>query len=340
MLGKGSVGRSFFAVWALVLLVGVTLPVGFAQVPAKKAAPPMPKPGAPPVAGKGKSKLPEPELVSLETKDGVTIKATYYAGAKSKDTVPVILIHGFGGQRSEFHGFALQLQALGHSAIAPDLRGHGQSTTRKSADGSAITLSSEKLIKRDLEDMVLDVEACKKFLLDKNNASEVNIELLTVVGAEFGSILAVRWAAADWAVRDLPSYKQGRDVKALVLLSPMASFKAVTMREALASPAIQRELSMMLISGTKDSKSTAEAKKMNDALQRFQAKLPDDQEERRKVQKLYLVQPEVALAGTKLLADTVFLRDLTIKEMINIFIDRRLVQRKGELMWQDRQSPL
>src|SRR5207249_5523598 len=47
--------------------------------PQKGPAPPMSKTPTPPAAAKG-AKLPEPEDVSLETKDGFTLKATYYPG--------------------------------------------------------------------------------------------------------------------------------------------------------------------------------------------------------------------------------------------------------------------
>jgi alpha-beta hydrolase superfamily lysophospholipase len=308
----------------------------------KVVAPTAPKvvaPASPAAKGKG-PKLPEPEDVTLETNDGVSIKATYYAGTAKKETVPVIMVHGFEGQRGEYHRLALYLQTLGHASIVPDLRGHGQSKIKKT-DGGPVTLDVEKFTRRDLEDMVRDVEACKKFLLEKNNAGELNIEMLTVIGAEFGGIVAVRWAAADWAARDLPAYKQGRDVKGIVLLSPMASFKAVTMREALVFPPIQSQVSMMLVAGARDSKATAEAKKIYDSLQRHHPKLPDDAEERRRVQELYLIQPEANLSGTKLLADAVVERGLTVKEIIgDVFIKRRLVDRKSDFPWQDRQSPL
>lgn len=334
--------------------------IASAQVPGRKVVPPTPKvapptkPGQPvapksvapksvaptpkPPPGKAKGpKLPEPEDVTLETKDGMSIKATFYGGTAKKETVPVILVHGFEGQRGDFHQFALFLQSQGHASIAPDLRGHGQSKIR---NGVPITISPEKMNRPDLEAMVLDVEACKKFLLDKNNAGELNIELLTIIGAEFGGTIAVRWAAADWAVRDLPSYKQGKDVKAIVLLSPQPSFKAVTMREALAFQPIQSMVSMMLVAGTKDTKSTAETKKMHNSLENHHPKLPEDADERKKIQSLYLVQPETNLSGTKLLSPTVAVGSLAVREMISIFIQRRLVDRKADFAWQDRQSPL
>ena len=309
-----------------------------AGVPPQKSPVPMPK--GPPPAAKGKApKLPEPEDVTLETKDGLSIKATYYAGTAKKETVPVILVHALEGQRGDYHAFAVYLQSQGFAAIAPDLRGHGQSKLKK-PDGTPVAIDPDKLMRPELEAMVQDVEACKKFLLEKNNAGELNIEMLAIVGAEYGGIVAVRWAAADWAARDLPAYKQGRDVKAIVLLSPLDAYKAVTMRDALAFAPVQSQISMMFVAGTKDSKATKEAKKVYDALQRHHPKLPDDPDERRKVQELYLIQPETIVSGTKLLANAVLVRDLQVREMIAIFLERRLLDRKAEFPWQDRQSPL
>jgi len=305
-----------------------------APIPPPKAPVPQPKAPVAPPPKKG-PKLPEPEDVSLETKDGVSIKATFYPGTAKKEAVPIIMVHGYDGQRGDFHSLAVYLQGLGHASIAPDLRGHGQSKVQKRADGTTITLEAEKLTKPNLEDMVYDIQACKKFLMEKNNAGELNIEQLCVIGADLGAILAVRWAAGDWSLQDLPAYKQGKDVKALVLLSPpSAAIKGLTMREALAFPPVQ-QLSMMFVAGTKDSKSAAEAKKLYKSLETHHPKLADDDQDRLKRQELFLVQPEVSLSGTKLLGS-----GSRVPQDIAKFIELRLVNRKSDFAWQDRKNPL
>jgi alpha-beta hydrolase superfamily lysophospholipase len=295
--------------------------------PAKTPAPPS-KATAPP-AGKAKTagpKVPEPEDVSLSTKDGLSIKATYYPGTGKKEAVPFILVHGFEGQRGDFHSLAIYLQSLGHAAIAPDLRGHGQSKAQRGG-GGAVTLDPDKMTRPALEEMVWDIQACKPFLMEKNNAGELNIEQLCVIGAEFGAILATHWAALDWSQQDLPAYKMGKDVKALVLLSPPSSLKGVTIQKALASPAVKTQLSVLLVAGSEDSKASAEVKKLNSSLQAAHAKNPDDKA-------IYLVQPDTTLSGTKLLGS-----GLEVKEMIASFIDKRLVDRRSNFAWQNRTSP-
>ena len=73
----------------------------------KAGTPPPAKPLPPKTASKG-AKIPEPEDVTLRTRDGVDLKATYYAaatasGGSKKEVVPIIMVHGLDGQRGEFH---------------------------------------------------------------------------------------------------------------------------------------------------------------------------------------------------------------------------------------------
>ena len=307
-----------------------------APPPAAKGAPPPTAKGAPPAAAKappGKGpKIPEPEDVSLETKDGVTLKATYYGGFNKKESVPVILIHGWEGTRGEYHTLALGLQAKGNAVIAPDLRGHGQSLVQKHADGTTKELDPEKFRQAELDAMVLDIEACKKFLMEKNNQGELNINALCVVGADFGCILALRWSALDLTAPPLLAFKQGQDVKAIVLLTPMQTFKGLNYREALSVPALRSELSMMIAAGKQDSKGSAEAKRLYNSLHNLHAKVnEDDPEEVKKKKDLFLVQPETSLTGTKLLGS-----GLPVALNVRNFIEFRLVNKMAEFPWTDR----
>jgi len=307
-----------------------------------KAAPAAAKSSGPASPQKaGNSKLAQPEEVTLETKDGLSIKATFYPGTekdkKNKDTIPIIMLHGLEGQRGDYHALATYLQSLGHASLVPDLRGHGQSKVQKRPDGSTVTLEAEKINRVGLEDMLYDVLACKKHLMDRNNAGELNIEELCVIGAEFGCILAVRYAAYDWSLPDLPAYKQGKDVKAMVLLSPPPSgVKGVTMREALGVPAVQSMISIMFVAGTKDSKSSNEAKKIYGSLQSHHPKVSDDDDKKRlEAKELFLIQPETNLSGTELLG-----RGTGVPENVGRFIELRLLNRKGEFPWAERKNPL
>lgn len=279
-----------------------------------------------------KSKIPPPEDVTLETSDGVAIRATWYAGSKKKDAIPLIMLHGFDGSRGEYDSLAKGLQIIGHAIIVPDLRGHGDSKTQRGQAGNSITLEANKLRPRDLEAMSKDVEACKKFLLEKNNAGECNIEMLCLVGAELGAIIAMRYAVADWSVPNLPAFKQGQDVHGLILLTPAQAAKGLTVKDALAHPDVRSRISVMIVAG---SKGASDAKRLHSTFQAHHPKISSDPEEQVKKQDLYLVQPETSLAGTKLLGP-----GLTIPKSIQTFLERRFTNRKTEFLWAERKNPL
>jgi pimeloyl-ACP methyl ester carboxylesterase len=283
---------------------------------------------------KKKTEIPKPEDITLETKDGVQLRCTFYLGTAKKESVPLILVHGWGGQRSEFHSLALGLQSVGHTVIVPDLRGHGQSTIAKAPGGETKDIDPEKFRAQEVKSMVYDLEACKKYLLEKNNEGECNIEMLTVIGSELGSILALHFAAIDWNFPILPAFKQGQDVKALVLLSPASSEKGLTLREPLAHPAIKSKLSVMLVAGSQDSKSAAEVKRMYNSLQASRPKVDEDDNEA-KLLKLDLFKdlPETSLRGTKLLG-----AGLPIPAHIARFLELRLLAKQEEFAWAERRK--
>ncbi|MEX2174443.1 MAG: alpha/beta fold hydrolase [Pirellulaceae bacterium] len=277
-----------------------------------------------------KEKIPKPEPVTFDTRDGWTIHATYYGGTLKKEAVPILMLHGWKGQRNEYKSLALHLQALGHAVLCPDLRGHGQSTSNKFRAEPVI--DPDAFRPNDLKAMGFDIEACKRFLLEKNNAGELNIDSLCLVAADFSCILALQWSAADWNAQRIGSFKQGQDVKALVMLSPIQSHKGLVMRDALNHPAIRSELSMMLVTGLQDTKSDAKQ-----IFSRFENFRPDQKKQDLPIEDrtLFLVELETNLHGTKLLNDA-----LNLKTGIENFVNLRLAKRQAAFSWSERKNPL
>lgn len=293
--------------------------------------------GAGSLRAQEKQDIPEPEDMTLETRDGVSLRCTFYPGTAKKASIPVIMVHGWEGQRSEFDSLALGLQSLGHTIIVPDLRGHGQSTVVKLPNGDSETIDITKFRPKDMESMWQDLERCKKFLLEKNNAGECNIEALCVIGAEFGSILAMHWAVRDWNAPILPAYKQGQDVKALVLLTPMQSFRGITTRDPMAHPIIRSRLSIMLVAGSEDAKGRSEAKRLFKTLESSRPKVdPDEQKQKLN---LFLAEPQTSLTGTQLLSNSVKVGRGTVGTYIANFINLRLVAKLDEFEWMERKAP-
>ena len=165
---------------------------------------------------------PEPKPVpaqtlSLKTHEGLAVATTYYPSRLGKHAVPVVLLHAAGGRRTDLKGLALTLQRAGHAVIVPDLRGHGDTAGLvpgvRPADLAAMSGKDGEM------------EAIKSFLFAANDAGELNVERLCVVGVEMGASVALNWAALDWSWPVLNTGKQGQDVKALVLVSPEWSYK-------------------------------------------------------------------------------------------------------------------
>jgi alpha-beta hydrolase superfamily lysophospholipase len=293
-------------------------------------------------------KIPDPQNSSITTDDGLVLHYTFYPGGfqqnlktkevtavPGKEVVPILLLHGWKGKRTEYDATASMLQRLGHAIMVPDLRGHGDSNVRR-IPGREFTYNLDRMARGDIEMMRADLDAVKKVLLEKNNAEELNIELLCVVGAEFGATLAVNWAMADWSWPQLPGFKQGRDVKVLVLLSPLNSFRGISLDNALEFPVIRVSLPIMIVVGAEDTKNSRDAKAIYQRLAKFRGKTPANAKESGGRQNLVLVEPPTSLTGTQLLAP----RGLTVNQQLAGFIHAQLTMRKGDFPWMDRRHRL
>jgi pimeloyl-ACP methyl ester carboxylesterase len=289
-----------------------------------------------------KKNLPPPQMVGFKTRDSVQLSATFYPSPlekeAQKEAVPVILLHAFKGSRADFNDLALALQNAGCAVLAPDLRGHGQSTRRINADGKEVEIEQALMSRPDFEAMGHadiqwsgDVEVCNKFLRQKNNAKELNIDKLAIIGAEMGAAVAINWAQSDWSWPILPGApKQGQDVKALILLSPQWSFRGLSVGSAIGNRDFAGRLSWMILAGEQDPKVYPETKRLFLALER--TPLPLASEAPGKPALSFRSYP-TSLQGDQLLA-----RNFTTTADILKFIDQQVA--KTVHPWTDRKSPL
>ena len=270
----------------------------------------------------------EPEVVDLTTKDGVSLKATFYPGAGTEKTVPIILLHDYKGDRSDFEELAKYLQSLGHAVMVPDLRGHGDSTR---VLGSPRELVATRMKVSNYGRMVADdMEAIKRYLMELNNKSKLNIQKLCIVGAGMGASVAIAWAAQDWSWPEFAALKQGRDVKSLVLLSPDMNFRGIKLRDALMHPAVSDRLSVQIILGQKKNDSRRDADAMYKMLTRNR---PDQEKAKLAYREVFLEQLDTSLQGIKLLE----IKKLLVDKRIAKFIDLRLTNiNTPDYRWADR----
>lgn len=138
--------------------------------------------------------------VQLRASDGVAVAATVY-DAPSTPAPAVVLVHMLTRTKEDWRPLAERLQAAGITAIAVDLRGHGQS------EGSAAPAVA----------MALDVRAALSWLAGR---SEVTKGAVAIVGASIGASLALLAAA------DAPA------VRGVALLSPASDYRGVRLEAA------------------------------------------------------------------------------------------------------------
>jgi len=299
--------------------------------------PTQPRPAQPAPAGQRREKIPPPEEIScsqLQTRDGVQLSATFFPGMKEKDSVPVLLLHNWKSSRKEFAVLAPELQKIGCAVLVPDLRGHGSSTKQMVYSRKGLQereLDAAKFKKPDfLNIRVNDMAALRGFLVKKNNAGELNLNKLVVVGSEMGATIAVLWAAYDWSI---PNYehagiKQSQDVKALVLISPELDYKGLDMSKIVNAPgAVRDRLSVMLLVGGEDTGRLKDAQTIESRLVTNRSQ-PEALPER----KVLLVPP----LPTKMQAEQLLnFRDFPIPKMICHFIETQVIKDEPDAVWME-----
>jgi dienelactone hydrolase len=248
---------------------------------------------------KEKEKIPDPEDKTIVTGDGLRLAITYYPSNQGREAIPVVLLHMFNGNRADYKTLALALQEEGYAVVVPDLRGHGGSTKQKIA-GTEYVLNAAKMPVDLFELMVeSDMYAVKEFLWEKNNAKELNLNKLCVIGSEMGASVAMNFAVFDslgYGDSDRGPYygtlQLGQFVKSLVLLSPQVTFKGLPL---VPMPEEKRKnLPVLIVVGKQDSKSRDEAERVSKIFKRVPPKLDED--------RTYFYKPlETKLQGTKLL---------------------------------------
>ncbi len=294
--------------------------------------------------------LPKPEEVDLLTDDGLEMKATYYPGTKDEESIPVIVLHGFKGNRKDFtkedEGLAWFLQKnLGCAVIVPDLRGHGDSTKVRIANSNRKEdLKGKRLTPAQTSAMVTqDLLAVKEFLWKKNNAKALNIDKLVVVGVEEGAAVALGYAAFDALGYDnglgpkVGPLKLGGFVKALVLVSPPpANIPALNTPQVMKMPEVCRDLPVMIVLGNKSKEHLAEAERLRSLF--VKARPPADDDKPESVTVWYYKKIDTPLQVAKLLAEP----SLNVPDKIEEFLKVWLVNNsrvKESAGWKERKVP-
>ncbi|RPI90307.1 MAG: alpha/beta fold hydrolase [Planctomycetaceae bacterium] len=277
-----------------------------------------------------KQKRYEPVSRTLPTKDGKTIKITYYQSNRAKDAPVVVLLHNKDGNRfiwggKDSGGFADRLQNEGCAVVTVDLRGHGESLGGAAGDKK----SNREPRRGDYVAMVdFDLEAVRKFIFEEHQAGNLNMNKTAIVGPEVGATIAVFYAVNNWRkprFDDAPvgsgrQTPRGEDVRALVLISPQQNVQGLALAQPLkflSSP--QLDVAFMVAVAKDDSQDKGQAKKAFDQI----SGVPDSDK------RMYYNEYPGSARGTELLGKRTKLED-----HISVFLGKHL--REPEIPWTDR----
>ncbi len=292
--------------------------------------------GASTASAQGSFRAPPPEELKLTTLDGVKLAATYYPSNLGREAVPIVLLHDFKESRTVFNSLAKALQSPGdesgdsRAVITVDLRGHGESTVQASGNGQTRDLEASRLRARDFEAMYLqDMEAVRRFLVEENDAGQLNLNSLCLLGAGMGANVATYWAAKDWSTPRLATLKQGQDVKSLILVSPEWKFNGLPLLIPLRQPGVRQEISFFIVYGDQASKAKKDAKNLHKNLVRFHPDPPRDKE--KELKDLFMIKLPTKLQGTTLLTS----REFKMVPYLNTFIDARITRKRFQ--WVSRE---
>jgi len=288
--------------------------------------------GGDPKSG-SKIKVPPKKQVLIETKDRVEIQADWFGGDGGKAALPIILVHDWNSERSALIPLAEYLQTEhGYAVIVPDLRGHGESLNVK---GMTEELQRDRFRKAEIVSMVADIDACRKFLEEKNDEGELNLDMLVVIAFGKMNLHAAGWCIEDWSWPPVAGIKQGQNVKALIMISPVKRFKGLQSSEITKNPLFASNtasLPTLIVWGAKhpmakDSESILNAMQKGRSEPKY-----DDPDEQWEKQRLFWITYDSAESSEALLKE----QQAGLFKSIALFIDKKVLAQKSQLPWQKR----
>jgi alpha-beta hydrolase superfamily lysophospholipase len=109
--------------------------------------------------------------------------------------------------KESWNEFASIIQKNGYSALAIDLRGHGEST-----DMNGIRLDYKEFKDEEHRNSMNDIASAKEFLSGQNG---IDMSRIAIVGASIGANLALWQASID------------KNVRLIILLSPGLNYRGI-----------------------------------------------------------------------------------------------------------------
>ncbi|MDB2686083.1 hypothetical protein N9Y42_02625 [Mariniblastus sp.] len=294
-----------------------------------------------------------PEKVTLETKDKVELVCTYFPpvapekpdaskdaaaapetepeskSAAGKRTITYIILHDWKSSRKDTKALATFLSARGNAVITPDLRGHGDSTR---VIGVEKAINSEDFTGNEIGSTIEDIETCKRFLVKKNNAGELNVDMLAVIAIGETVPLATEWVVKDWSFAPYSKgIKQGQDVKFLIMIAPEKKLGPFSMTRITNAPIFAGQTALPTIVSWGTSSKTA--KDSQSILNRLKKKRPEKEDETVEEKTLFLAPLQSSRSGVQIGSDQTLTK---LWQFFDKTVSGKLNQNIDKMPWQDR----
>ena len=157
-----------------------------------------------------------PDLVQLETEDGVVLQARFFRPQGELRTAAVLL-HQPGRSSADWEYLGGRLAEMGVASLAPDLRGHGASVETSGGE----PIDREIFVADDFRNMSLDVAASIAYLRDERALGEKGVQL---VGADVGGSAALMCSVEDPAIDSLAILSPGLMYDGVDIVGQVAAY--------------------------------------------------------------------------------------------------------------------
>jgi hypothetical protein len=144
----------------------------------------------------------------------------------------------------------------------------------------------------------------------------------------------MNFALRDWEVPELINYKNCKDVKAIILLSPERKYEGTSMDVALKHPVVGHKLSVMIAEGKKNGAGMAESKKILNLLERQHQEAGVGAEKAKEDKEVVFYAEDTSLQGTSLVTPAT-----RVAPIIAQFINYRVRALQDGFAWSKRVKP-
>ena len=280
----------------------------------------------------------ENQLISYDgPADGIRLSATFYPGYGDKETIPIVLLHDWKGSRKDFEPLVKKLMPLGYAIMIPDLRGHGESTTRlvrnpRTGRVNELSFTTDDFNASQFSKMISkDMSAVRRFLVAQNNDGKINLNRLILIGAGTGGNVAMEWSILDWSVTNYTQagIKNSRDTKAVIMLSPYMQAPGFNPSQAMIQPVMTGKLPIEVIVGKDDEARLDACDRLVKAFRRNRKPDEDDPMSER----VWLIKIDTKKQGADLLSYDP--AKIDVPELINRFITMKVLKDPDDVEWME-----